>query len=81
MDPIPSPISITTVFIDSTTESEYSLCKLKLSQNALTDRTGGTVANISRVMCPREVKIRTRVHGTLDFFLLFLILFFNCSEN
>lgn len=79
MDKIPSPIGISTVFIDSKMESEYPLGKLKFSQNALTNRTGGTAANISRVMYPREVKIRTCDHGTLVFSLFgFRGFFCNC---
>lgn len=76
MDQIPSPISITTVFIDRTTESGYHLGKLKFSWNALTNRTGGRAANISRVMYPREVKIRTCDHGALDFFFISDFFFF-----
>lgn len=76
LDQIPSPICITTVLIDRTMENGHSLGKLKLSQNALTNRTEGTAASISRLMCAREVKIRTSDHGTLDSFF-----FFHCSET
>lgn len=61
-----------TVFINRTMESGYPLGKLTLSQNALTHRTGGTAVNTSRVVYPRDVKIRTCDHGTLDFFIYFL---------
>lgn len=75
---MPSPMYITTVLIDRTMENGYSLGKMKLSQNALTNMTGGTAASISRVMYAREVKIRTSDHGTLDFIFFF---FFHCSKT